>query len=387
MNSEELQLRIAALRDGDLDRAAVEAFLGDLEKEAIDGPQLEAVVDEYQRLNEVLGGLANAVDEFQGLGTSAITERQQLLVAARTRFAIQLSALLAEDEIPLDTLGGSSLSTSMHMFRDNLRAVATRMATLVEQTIEDSGLRKELELAGAVQQMLVSNANGDRFSDLRAYCWYEPAEQCAGDLFSIDALGEGDVLMLLGDATGHGAPAALVAAVVKGACDLARLGMRTALRPFQLLRMLNRVLVESVRGEYLMTCVAARYRIGERVLSVANAGHRSVWLLRNGEIRAIPGAGDPPLGARPVFRYEQQQIQLEDGDRIVLFTDWIPECEDPKGNEFGERRLREVVLQSARTGTPQIVTGVREAIDAHLAGRHALDDLTFVVLELMDKAD
>jgi phosphoserine phosphatase RsbU/P len=387
MNAQELKDRIDRLRVGGLDPDEVEGFLRVLEASDLGGEGITAVVDEYDRLNDVLDGLANAVDEFQGLGAAASHERLQLLIAARTRFSIQLSALLADDDIPLDTVGGSLLSTSMHVFRDNLRAVAMRMSTLVQQTIKDSGMRKELELAGAVQGMLMSSANGTRFSDLRAYCWYEPAEQCAGDLFSVDTLGEGDVLMLMGDATGHGAPAALVAAVVKGACDLARLGMRGALKPYQLLRMLNRVLVESVRGEYLMTCVAARYRLADRMLCVANAGHRSVWIIRGGEIRVIPGSGDPPLGARSVFRYEEVEVPLEPGDRVIMFTDGIPECEDPNGAEFGERKLRDVVLQASQQGTAMITTGVREAIDAHMAGRRALDDLTFVCVELVEAHD
>jgi len=383
MTPDEFLLRVAELRRAGLPADQVDTFLGELELDQ--ALELEAVADEYQRLNDVLAGLAHAVDEFQGLGTSALAERRELLHAARTRFAIQMSALLSEDEIPLDTLGGSaSLSTSLHLFRDNLRAVATRMGTLVEQTIEDSGLRKELELAGAVQQMLVSQCDGARISDLRAYCWYEPAEQCAGDLFMISPLGDGDALALLGDATGHGAPAAIVAAVVKGACELARQGMRGALRPFQLLRMLNRVLVESVRGEYLMTCVAARYRVDDQMMSVANAGHRAVWLIRDGELRTFSGTGDPPLGARPVYRYEQQQFKVEPGDRVVLYTDGIPEGENPQGQEFGERRLRDVVLSASKNGSAAIITAVREELERHLDGGRANDDLTLVVLEVAE---
>jgi len=383
MNHAEMLRHIAELRDADLGKEQVDAFLRKLEAMPADDEIDAAMADEYDRLNEVLDGLAAAVDEFSGLGSSALGDREEQMKAARTRFAIQLSALVADDsDFPIDTLSGSSLSTSLCKFRDNLRAVATRMAELVEQTIEDSGLRKELELAGAVQGMLVSSAEGEAYADLRAYSWYAPAEQCAGDLWTIETLGEGDVLTLLGDATGHGAPAALVAAVVKGACDLARLGMRGALQPFQLLRMLNRVLVESVRGEYLMTCIAARYRAKQRVLEISNAGHRALWVVRDGAVRTVPGGGDPPLGARSVYRYEGQQLKLSPGDIVVLYTDGIPECESADGTEFGERRMREVIVEHAAGGGGAIVAGVREAIAEYLGGRRATDDLTLVCLEV-----
>ncbi len=377
----DLAASIAELRKKNLDPAHVEAFLQELERAQAADPALIEVADQYDRLNGVLDGLAAAVDEFRGLGAAALSDRQQLMQAARTRFSIQLSALLADEGMPLDTATGAPLSSSMCRFRDNLRAVATRMAALVEQTIVDSSLRKELELAGAVQGMLVSSADGARFSDLRAYCWYQPAEQCAGDLWSIDAIGEGDVFTLLGDATGHGAPAALVAAVVKGACDLARLGMRSALQPFQLLRMLNRVLVESVRGEYLMTSIAVRYNAKDRSIAYANAGHGALWLVSEGQIRAVPGSGDPPLGARSVYRYEEQRMTLQPGDRIILFTDGIPESEGDDGQEFGERRLRQIVLDHEARGGTAILAAVKTQLEAHMNGRRALDDLTLVCLE------
>ena len=386
MNHSEMLQHIAELRAGDLDREQVDKFLRQLEAMPADETIDAAVADQYDRLNEVLDGLAAAVDEFRGLG-SAIDNREKALKAARTRFAIQLSALVAADgDFPLDTLSGSSLSTSLCRFRDNLRAVATRMAELVEQTIEDSGLRKELELAGAVQGMLVSDAQGKAYGHLVAHAWYSPAEQCAGDLFTIDRLGDDDALVFLGDATGHGAPAAIVAAVVKGACDLARLGMRGALQPFQLLRMLNRVLVESVQGEYLMTCIAARYRGATRTLEVANAGHRALWVVRDGKVRTVPGGGEPPLGARSVYRFEGQELKLAPGDIVVLYTDGIPECESPDGVEFGERRMREVIVAHAPDGGEAIITAMRETIAAHLGGLRANDDLTMVCLTVQESA-
>ena len=378
MNAAELHESIAALRKANLDPQQVDSFLKRLEQME---PTESEVADQYDRMNEVLDGLAAAVDEFRGVGAAAFTERQQLLQAARTRFSIQLSALLSEEDLHLDTQTGSSLSSSMCRFRDNLRAVATRMAALVEQTIADSSLRKELELAGAVQGMLVSNNDGTRFSGLKAYSWYQPAEQCAGDLWFIESLGEGDVMTVLGDATGHGAPAALVASLVKGACDLARLGMRGSLQPFQLLRMLNRVMAESVRGEYLMTCIVLRYHAKEQTLGYANAGHGAMWLLRDGQIRSLAGAGDPPLGARGVYRYEEQTIQLQRGDRLILFTDGIPESEGADGTEFGERRLRQAVADADGNGCAAIIDNVRKSLHDHLQGRHALDDLTMVCLE------
>ena len=137
MNAAELHESIAALRKANLDPQQVDSFLKRLEQME---PTESEVADQYDRMNEVLDGLAAAVDEFRGVGAAAFTERQQLLQAARTRFSIQLSALLSEEDLHLDTQTGSSLSSSMCRFRDNLRAVATRMAALVEQTIADSSL-------------------------------------------------------------------------------------------------------------------------------------------------------------------------------------------------------------------------------------------------------
>jgi sigma-B regulation protein RsbU (phosphoserine phosphatase) len=386
MKRSELLSQISDLRARDLDPAAVDAFLSQLESSPHD-EELEAVVaSHYDHLNEIVEGLAAAVEEFQGLGNASTTRRHAEMKAARRRFAIQLSALLAanDEALPLDTMAGQEASTSVNLFRKNLRAVASRMGDLVEQTIRDSGLRKELELAGAVQAMLVSASDGAKYGPLRTHSWYQPADQCAGDLWSVSGLKGDDVLMLLGDATGHGAPAALVAAVVKGASDLARLGMRATLQPFQLLNMLNRVLSDSVHGEYLMTCVAARYHAEQSMLTLANAGHRTPWLVREGQIIALSGAGDPPLGVRSVYRYDRSSVEVQAGDMLVLYTDGIPESESPSDEEFGERRLRETVLAHAAQGGGAVVTAVREAVDAFTEGAKPTDDLTLVCVDVLD---
>jgi serine phosphatase RsbU (regulator of sigma subunit) len=374
----ELKAAIRQVRDADLDPEAVRALLDRLEQ----SPTLGDADLAYDRVAAILTGFKAAVDEFRQVSSVAKAEDRQLLLrTARSRFAIQMSALLTESDVPYSSITGPHNSSSVNRMHHSLREVAGRVGALVESAIADSSARKELELAGIVQTMLVPPPNGVRVSALRTWAWFESAAQCSGDWWSADPLGEGDVFVHLGDVSGHGMPAALVAGMAKGACEMARLGMRGTLLPKQLLTMLNRVLADAVRGEYLMTFVAARFHFDKNVLSIANAGHRAVWHWRKGKLRIITGNGDPPLGARPVHRFDEQYIELVPGDLVFLFTDGIPECVDAQDRAFGERALREVVSTCAERGAEAVRDGVREAVTAHRGDRPAMDDLTLVCLE------
>ncbi len=340
------------------------------------------MASQYDALSEALEGLIAGIREFEGLSASTDEELERHLKAARNRFAIQLSSALFDTPfVEGQSPATDTASTSIRSLRGKLSELGEVLTRLVGTSIRAAHHEKELELAGTVQRMLVPD-DRNIHPALEVASWYRPASQCSGDWWTLDKLGRTDALLCLGDVTGHGVPAALVTAIMKGAVDLARLGMRDGLKPYMLMNMVNHVLLDNVDGDYLMTGIFVRYEVDAGRLRVANAGHRPAWLFRaDGSRETLSGDGSPPLGTRRAQRYEEVVVPFRPGDTLVLYTDGIPEAEDAQGRELGERPFREWVDAASAEGPDAVIEAVKKRLLRHVGEATRLnDDVTLVAV-------
>jgi serine phosphatase RsbU (regulator of sigma subunit) len=163
---------------------------------------------------------------------------------------------------------------------------------------------------------------------------YNPATEVGGDFFHVQSTGDGGLLVVIGDVAGHGLKAAMNVSMLMGA--LRRIPERS---PAKILKSLNRVLVGS---ESFTTCQAAWFGANGELV-VANAGHLPPYL--NSQEVAIPGG--LPLGVLPEIGYEEVQLFLHPGDRLLLMSDGVVEARLPSGELFGFDRVHNLSNQSA----------------------------------------
>lgn len=345
----------------------------------------QAVLSDHNTaIADALRGLVGAVTEFRGVAGRSAAETEALLKTARRKFAIQLSAALidapGDTGADGDTSASLELSSSLRVLRQRFNELGRTVTELVEATIRDSQYRKELEIAGTVQQMLVPGPGQRRAPGLIVSAWYEPAEQCGGDWWTLVPLGVHGAMVMIGDVTGHGAPAAIVTGTVKGALEMALLGLRDALSPQMLLNLLNQVLVDSLRGEYMMSGIATRYNADSRMFTIANAGHHPVFLARRSGLQSIAGDRSPPLGATRAQKYTEQGLLVQSGDVLIMYTDGVIDCMSPAGQPFGERRLRGVCEEICHQGGEVICNTIRREVESHRRGAPLRDDLTLLAV-------
>jgi len=176
---------------------------------------------------------------------------------------------------------------------------------------------------------------------------YEPAQQVGGDFFQVLPDRSGGLLLVIGDVTGKGLPAAMLVSVLVGAI---RAAAEYTSDPAELMANLNERLVGRVEGGF-STALAAR--IGARgEVSVANAGHLPPYL--DGSEVELPGA--LPLGVGSGAHYETVAFELLPGSRLTFYSDGIVEAQNAKGELFGFERSREVSMQPPK----RIVQAARE---------------------------
>jgi hypothetical protein len=163
---------------------------------------------------------------------------------------------------------------------------------------------------------------------------YNPANEVGGDFFHVQPTEDGGLLVVIGDVTGKGLKAAMNVSMLMGA--LRRTRQRS---PARILESLNRVLTGS---DSFTTCQAALFSANGGVV-VANAGHLPPYL--NSQEVALPGG--LPLGVLPDVAYEEVQLYLHPGDRILLLSDGVVEARNPSGELFGFDRVHNLSNQSA----------------------------------------
>ena len=209
-------------------------------------------------------------------------------------------------------------------------------------------LDKELRMAYKVQQQLLPDHRWRlKGADLVASCMQ--VKEVGGDFFDVIAADDGSFLVLIGDVSGKGLPAALLMSAV---LTLFRSEAKHGGSADELLSRLNRQLVDALQGNLFVTAgIAAFERNGG--MSYASAGHLAPYLIRrNGEVGMIP-VSSLPLGIDESIGYESTYVRLEPGDRVFFYTDGVVEAPHPKGGIIGFDRLEQLLGQLPANLSPE----------------------------------
>jgi sigma-B regulation protein RsbU (phosphoserine phosphatase) len=246
-----------------------------------------------------------------------------------------------------------------------------------------------MSLARQVQQAMLPPDTLDMHGNLKVVGYCMPASSCGGDWWTYRKLSNGRMLLVVGDATGHGIHSAMIAATARGAVEALSGIDERLLTPEQVLRAIDSAIRQVGEHNVLMTAFAAVFDAQSGILHYANAGQNFPYVIKLdgrvlGEASIIAASGNP-LGDRNIaVEIRRGSLQLRPGDLFVCFTDGLVERANPSGKLFGDRRLR-----SALTGQPLPDSGalvrlrdtVLVTLDHYAEGAIAEDDITFVLCQ------
>jgi len=206
--------------------------------------------------------------------------------------------------------------------------------------IQDRNREIEQEMAAArsVQQILIPEKLPS-IPGLAVDSAYLPAQQVGGDFFQLLPTGDGGLLLVVGDVSGKGLPAAMLVSVLVGAI---RSTAEFTRDPAEVLAHLNERLVGRAKGGGFSTAIAALIPPDGRV-TIANAGHLSPYL--DGKEVELPNA--LPLGIVSGTTYETSQFQLRPGSRLTFYSDGVVEAQNEKGELFGFERGQQISTRPA----------------------------------------
>src|SRR5919112_3184601 len=218
-------------------------------------------------------------------------------------------------------------------------SVGSFVEDLVQEMRQREHIERELQVARTIQQASlpreVPQLEGWRITPI-----YLPAREVGGDFYDFLELDDGRLGIVVGDATGHGVPAALVMASAR---SMLRAVAQASYSPGDALRRVNDPLATEIPPNMFVTCFYCILDPKSGSLSYANAGHDLPYLRRrDGDCEELRARG-MPLGLMPGMSYEQKEIELDAGEAALFYSDGLVEAHDPKGEMFGFPRLRTLV--------------------------------------------
>ncbi len=299
--------------------------------------------------------------------------RRVLFAASALALAFAWAAFLVH------LLGVGPFSTvPLFEARTYLLLAATLLFFLLTLELRDKlSLKGDLEVARQIQFGLLpfEPFQKDGVSIATAM---RPANTVGGDYFDIIELGEGRLAIAVGDVAGKGMPAALLMALLQGSL---RTLLSAGLRGEELVVKLNAHLCSNIPSNRLITLFYGELDSATGVLRYVNAGHNPPFLLASGQPPARLAATAVALGITLDASFPSMTVELDVGDRLVLYTDGVTEAEDLKDREFGEARLA-AWLQANREDTGRrLIDGVIAEVLEHCGAARPRDDMTLMCLD------
>ena len=170
-----------------------------------------------------------------------------------------------------------------------------------------------------------------------------------GDFYDFLELKDGQLGLVVGDATGKGVPAALVMASARSMLRAVAQALGST-SPGNVLARVNDALVTDIPTNMFVTCFYAVLDAETGHLVYANAGHDMPYVHRNDEAEELRARG-MPLGLMPGMSYEEKVTILRAGEEALLYSDGLVEAHDPNGEMFGFPRLRALIAEHGEEGS------------------------------------
>ena len=207
-----------------------------------------------------------------------------------------------------------------------------------------------------------------------------PATAVGGDFYDFITLGDDKLGIVVGDAVGHGFPAALLMTMTL--TDFRALAPRYMF-PAEVLNSVNNRLIQSMRTKKLVTSIYAVLDTTSKRLMCAMAGMQP-WLIKatSHECLPIEPYGERfPLGASQKIQYQSCDIQMDVGDNLVFYTDGITEATNEADEFYDEERLERVLVSNSSADAQELLNAVMADVRQFTGDRPQEDDITLVVLK------
>jgi serine phosphatase RsbU (regulator of sigma subunit) len=247
------------------------------------------------------------------------------------------------------------------------------------QIIEKERLEQELQVAADIQLSILPDelprARGVNFGACMS-----PARQVGGDFYDVFTIGGQQVGVLIGDVADKGVPSALFMARVHALFMAeADIGLGSG----EVMRLVNRHITRLQKSTQFVTVLYGILDLQTNEFSYTRAGHEPPLILHSdGTVERLPHGPGMAIGLWDSIQLDERTVQLLSGDTLLLYTDGMTDCRDPKGDLFGLERIKSTLSGLKGRAAAQVCNRLLSSLKNFQAGSKQDDDVTLVAVQI-----
>lgn len=277
---------------------------------------------------------------------------------------------------------------------ENLSSDINHMVDRLKGYIEEEKERiaNELSMAEAIQNSALPNLFPPypEHKEFELYASMNAAKEVGGDFYDYHLIDDHKLVFLIADVSGKSIGGAMFMMLSKTVIsDL----VEQRLTPGEVFTQANNKLLQNNDEGMFVTAWLGYLDIDTGIIRFTNAGHKPAILIRNGKAVNLISKTNLMLSGIPDMEYEEEEIHLQPGDLLYIYTDGVSEAEDPEQNQYGTKRLIDKLSYGKTTpepgsegGLPQTVCEqVYEDVRDFMGDAEQFDDITMLCIRYFGK--
>lgn len=290
--------------------------------------------------------------------------------------------LEALSTLQVDIRTGDELEYLSESFEHMAHDLCRYITNLTDVTAEKERIGTELNVATKIQASMlpcIFPAFPER-DEFDIYASMTPAKEVGGDFYDFFLVDDDHLAMVMADVSGKGVPAALFMVIAK---TLLKNSAQAGISPKAVLEKVNNQLCETNEAEMFVTVWLGILEISSGKMVCANAGHEYPAIARKGgEFELIHDKHGFVLAGMAGARYREYELQLNEGDRLFVYTDGVAEATDAHNELFGTDRMLAVLNKTLNENSEKRLIIVKNEVDAFVGSAPQFDDITMLALEM-----
>ena len=244
-----------------------------------------------------------------------------------------------------------------------------------------SEVKWDMDIAASIQQKILPQ-NFPPFPNRKEFDIYaemHTAKEVGGDLYDFFLLDDENVGFVIGDVSGKGVPASIYMAVSRTMLKAIASQIHD---PAECLQTVNTMLIPESHITTFVTVFYGILNTKTGIINYCNGGHNLPYIVtHDGVIKQVENTNGLLLGKIDGIEYETKQIQMEPGDKILLYTDGVPEAMNEAGEMYEEERLEKYLAKHYDFAQKKLLRGVIVDVLKFINKAQQSDDITLLVLE------